>query len=329
MSKYCIQCGNKLNEGEKFCSTCGQKANNSEPTFNNASNNGAPPSHQSNNNVPPPYAGSNNNVPPPPPPSSNNNYSKEEPYTEPSFNKTPPNVNPNKNNNQTYTKNVVQAKTSSKTILIIIATLVATLTIGSLGGFLYLKWKNFKQNTGSSTSTTATNNGSNNNSTTNTADNTDNNSATDTSNNNKNNSSSNNVLTDDMIKEYIALADSTCLNLFKLASEAEQNNQTKQPFASIRPLLQNCYCDALVDNTLKPFYETELGQWTYELGMAFPFYNKSYFEQCSFTVIQRTDSIVQVKIIDNNPEPLIYSVYTLKKYYKIWKIENIEMITND
>jgi hypothetical protein len=132
-----------------------------------------------------------------------------------------------------------------------------------------------------------------------------------------------------MIKEYIALADSTCLNLFKAASEAEQNNKTKQPFASIRPLLQNCYSDAIVDGDLKPFYESHLGEWTYELGMAFPFYTKTYFEECSFTVIKRTDSIVQVKIIDNNPEPLVYAIYTLKRYDKIWKIESIEPITND
>lgn len=245
-----------------------------------------------------------NNVPPPPSP-SNNNYYKEEPYKESSFNNTHYNETPKYTDNSTYNKNVLKAKTYSKNKFIIIISLIATVIILSICGYSYKKWKD-NQNKTSSKLSTLTNNTSNN-----------------------NNSSSNNILKDDMIKEYIALADSTCLNLFKAASEAEQNNKTKQPFASIRPLLQNCYSDAIVDDDLKPFYESHLGEWTYELGMAFPFYTKTYFEECSFTVIKRTDSIVQVKIIDNNPEPLVYAIYTLKRYDKIWKIESIEPITND
>lgn len=305
MSKYCIQCGNTLEEGEEFCSNCGQKVNNSKPTYNNA-----------------------------PPPLSNNNNYKEEPYKDPSFDNTYYNESPQNINSSTYNKNVLQAETSSKTKLAIIISIVTTVIVLSICGYLYLKWKNNKDKI-SSKSPTLTNNASNNSNNNtnsnsgNTNTNKNNNSSTATSNNNENNSSSNNLLSDDMIKEYIALADSTCLNLFKLASEAEQNNKTKQPFASIRPLLQNCYSDALVDGKLKPFYESHLGEWTYELGMAFPFHTKTYFEDCSFTVIKRTDSIVQVKIIDNNPQPLIESIYTLKKHDKIWKIESIEPIIND
>ena len=334
MLKYCSQCGNKLNEGEKFCSSCGHKVINSEPAFNDAKTQ----FNKSNDNVPPPpppFNKAKDDVPPPPS-SSNNAYSKEEPYNEPSFNNTPPNVNPNKNNNSTYNKNVVQAKTSSNTKFIAIASIiVATLIILSVGGYLYFKWKNIKENTSSAQSSSITNtdskNSSNNAANNGTANNNNsaNNNVSDVSNKNKDNTSSNNLLSDDMIKDYIALADSTSLNLFKLASEAEQNGQAKQSFASIRPLLQNCYSDAIVDGELKPFYESELGQWTYELGMAFPFYSKAYFDQCTFTVTQRTESIVQVKIIDNNPEPLVSSTYTLKRYDKIWKIENVQIITND
>ncbi len=303
MSKYCIQCGNKLTEGEKFCSNCGQKVNNSEPAFNNDNN---------------------NDIPPPPPGSSNNNYSQEEPYNE-----APSNVNLNRANNSIYNENVVQTNTSSTNkFLPIILVIVTTLIVLSIGGYLYLKWKNIKETNVSSSSNTITNNDSKNNSS-NSNDSKNTNTTNNSENINKDNTSSNNILSDDMIKEYISLADSTSLNLFKLASEAEQNGQKKQPFDSIRPLLQNCYSDALVNGELKPFYESELGQWTYELGMAFPFYTKAYWDQCSFTVIQRTESIIQVKIIDNNPEPLVYSTYTLKKYDKIWKIESIQVITND
>lgn len=306
MLKYCTQCGSKLEEGERFCSNCGEKINSSETTYNN--------------------------VPPPPSP-SNNNYYKEKPYKESSVNNTHYNGTPKDTDNSPYNKNVLKSKTSSKNKFIIIISLIATVIILSICGYSYKKWKD-NQNKTSSKLSTLTNNTSNNalnntNSTNNTSGNTNknNNSATDPSNNN--NSSSNNILKDDMIKEYIALADSTCLNLFKAASEAEQNNKTKQPFASIRPLLQNCYSDAIVEGDLKPFYESHLGEWTYELGMAFPFYTKTYFEECSFTVIKRTDSIVQVKILDNNPEPLVYAIYTLKRYDKIWKIESIKPITND
>ncbi len=322
MSKYCSQCGNKLSDGAKFCSSCGKKIDNSSSTFTTNSSNTKPPLSQPDNN-------SNNTVPPPPPPpySSNNNYYSDEPYKEPIYN---PNSTLN-NNSSNYNLNEGKLKTNSTSsfkIIIPITVLIITLLIG---GFVYLKWNYIKDNITSFISTKLPNSDLNdsNSNIDNSQNNSNNNSNIDSSTDSNSNKEANTTLSDDMIKDYIALADSTALNLFRIASEAEQNGQIKQSFDSIRPLLQNCYSDTIVDNQLRPFYESDLGQWTYELGMAFPFYNKMYFDQCSFNVIQRTDSVVQVEIIDNNPESLVYNIYTLKRYDKIWKIESIELISNN
>jgi uncharacterized protein YxeA len=322
LSKYCSQCGNKLSDGAKFCSSCGKKIDNSSSTFTTNSSNTKPPLSQPDNN-------SNNTVPPPPPPpySSNNNYYSDEPYKEPIYN---PNSTLN-NNSSNYNLNEGKLKTNSTSsfkIIIPITVLIITLLIG---GFVYLKWNYIKDNITSFISTKLPNSDLNdsNSNIDNSQNNSNNNSNIDSSTDSNSNKEANTTLSDDMIKDYIALADSTALNLFRIASEAEQNGQIKQSFDSIRPLLQNCYSDTIVDNQLRPFYESDLGQWTYELGMAFPFYNKMYFDQCSFNVIQRTDSVVQVEIIDNNPESLVYNIYTLKRYDKIWKIESIELISNN
>lgn len=323
MSKYCRQCGNKLSDEANFCSDCGKKIDNSSSTFNT--------NNSSTNNVKPKFSQSdntNNNVPPPPPPySSNSTYYNDEPYKVPTY-------NPNStisNNSSNYNLNKSKLKTNSTNSFKIIIPITALLIVLLIGGFVYLKWTFIKENITSFISTNLPNNDLNDSNTNidNSQNNSNNNSNIDTPSDSKYNTETNTTLSDDMIKDYIALADSTALNLFRIASEAEQNGQTKQSFDSIRPLLQNCYSDAIVDNELRPFYESDLGQWTYELGMAFPFYNKVYFDQCSFTVIQRTDSIVKVEIIDNNPESLVYNIYTLKRYDKIWKIESIELISNN
>lgn len=326
MSKYCSQCGNKISDEAKFCSSCGKKIDNSSSTFNtnnSSSSNTNPPLSQSDNN-------SNNNVPPPPPPySSNSNYYTDEPYKEPTYN---PNSTISNNN---YNLNKSKLKTNSTNSFKIIIPVIALLIVLFIGGFVYLKWNDIKKNIPSFISTKLPNsdlndsNSDNNTNVNNSQNSTISDPNIDTSSDSNSNTETNTTLSDDMIKDYIALADSTALNLFRIASEAEQNGQTKQSFDSIRPLLQNCYSDSIVDNDLRPFYEADLGQWTYELGMAFPFYNKVYFDQCSFTVIQRTDSIVKVEIIDNNPESLVYNIYTLKRYDKIWKIESIELISNN
>lgn len=345
-----------------------ENTNNIPPSFsqNNTSTNIPPPflgTNKAGNNVPPPPpppSASNNNTVPREhnynrPPNNQNNSGN--------FNGTNYNLNNtggsnnsgynsnnsrnndfnnysnnSRNNNSNYNPNVNQTKSNSTSSLVIIISVIAVLIVLFIGGFVFFKSGDIKGKFTSfiskylPNSVLNNNNSQNNNNTTNNNNSQNNNSNndinSDTTTPSKNNSS-NNTLSDEMIKDYIALADSTALNLFKAASEAEQNGLQKQSFESIRPLLQNCYSDAIVDNQLKPFYESELGQWTYELGMAFPFYTKTYFNECTFTVTQRTDSIVQVNIIDNNPEPLVYSNYTLKRYDKIWKIENIEIITND
>lgn len=318
MSKYCSQCGNKLSDGVKFCSGCGKKIDNSSSAFN--TNNVKEPFSQSDNIT--------NSVPPPPPPySSNSNFYNDEPYKEPTYN---PN-NTISSNSNSYNLNKSKLKTNSTNSFKIIIPVATLLIVLFIGGFVCLKWNDIKENITSFISTKLPNSDLNNsNANIDNSQNSSNNSSNiDTSSDNNSNTETNTTLSDDMIKDYIALADSTALNLFRIASEAEQNDQIKQSFDSIRPLLQNCYSDAIVDNELRPFYESDLGQWTYELGMAFPFYNKVYFDQCSFTVIQRTDSIVKVEIIDNNPESLVYNIYTLKRYDKIWKIESIELISNN
>lgn len=229
----------------------------------------------------------------------------------------------NSTNNSTIPhKDMLQDKISSKTKYIILVSLITTMIIFAGGWYLNSKWKNGKDSNTFSNSNTTINNPSNN---TNSA----NNSTTDTSNNSKNNTQSVNTLSDEMIKNYISLADSMSLGLFRAAFEAEVNKKTKQSFSSIKPLLQNHYSDVIINENLKPFYENQLGEWGYELGKAFPFYDKTYFDKCNFNVIQRTDSIVQVKILDKSLEPVVFNIYTLKRYDNIWKIENIQMITND